>query len=161
VTVNPVADSWVLQSDAAKNNGGDSALKVDSKSGGNARALVRFDLPAIPAGCDVVTAKLRLYAASYKDGRTLQAIPLAAAWTETGVTWGNQPATTGTAATTTSGFGYRDWTVTSQVQAMYTPGTNHGFLIRDASENGGGLDQAFNSREKGTDNPPQLVISFD
>jgi large repetitive protein len=77
------------------------------------------------------------------------------------VTWGNQPATTGSAAPTTSGFGYRNWTVTSQVQAMYAPGTNHGFLIRDAAENGGGLDQAFHSREKGTDNPPQLVISFD
>ena len=82
VTVTSVADSWVLQSDAAKNNGGDSVLKVDSKSGGNARALVRFDLPAIPAGCDVVTAKLRLYASSYKDGRTLQAIRLGATWTE-------------------------------------------------------------------------------
>ena len=54
VTVNPVADSWVLQSDAGKNNGGDSVLKVNSKSGGNARALVRFNLPAIPAGCDVI-----------------------------------------------------------------------------------------------------------
>ncbi|HEV2902653.1 MAG TPA: DNRLRE domain-containing protein, partial [Gaiellaceae bacterium] len=160
-TVNPVADSWVLQSDAAKNNGADSVLKVDSKSGGNARALVRFNLPTLPAGCDVVTAKLRLYAASYKDGRTLQAIPLAAAWTENLVTWGNQPLTTGTAATTPSGFGYRDWTVTTQVQGMYAPGANHGFLIRDATENGGGMDQAFNSREKLTDNPPQLVVSYD
>ena len=153
VTVTSVADSWVLQSDPAKNNGTDSVLKLDSKSGSNSRALVRFNLPTIPAGCDVVTARLRLYAASYKDGRTLQAIPLGAAWTETGVTWGNQPATSGTAATTTSGFGYRDWTVTSQVQAMYTPGANHGFLIRDASENGGGFDQAFHSREKLTRQP--------
>jgi hypothetical protein len=161
VTVNPVADSWVLQSDAAKNNGGDSVLKVDSKSGSNARALVKFNLPTIPAGCDVVSAKLRLYASSYKDGRTLQAFRLGASWGENGVTWANQPATTGTAATTTSGFGYRDWTVTSQVQAMYAPSANYGFLIRDASENAGGLDQAFNSREKGTDNPPELVVTFD
>jgi hypothetical protein len=51
-----------------------------------------------------------------KDGRTLPAIPLAAAWTETGVTWGNERLTSGTAATAPSGFGYRDWTVTSQVQ---------------------------------------------
>jgi hypothetical protein len=102
-----------------------------------------------------------VYASSYKDGRTLQAIPLGAAWTETGVTWANQPATSGTAATARSGFGYREWTVTSQLQTMYTPGANNGFLIRDASENGGGLDQGFHSREKGIDNPPQLVISID
>ena len=52
-----------------------------------------------------------------------------------------------------------NWSVTSQVQAMYS-GTNTGFLIRDASENGPGADQQFNSREKGADNPPQLVISY-
>ena len=162
ITVTSVADSWVLQSDAAKNNGGDSVLKLDSKSGSNARALVRFNLPTLPAGCDVVSAKLRLYASSYKDGRTLQAIPLAAAWTENLVTWGNQPATSGTAATTTSGFGYREWTVTTRIQAMYAPGgVNHGFLIRDATENAGGMDQAFHSREKLTDNPPQLVVQYD
>jgi large repetitive protein len=161
VTVNPVADSWMLQSSPDSNYGNDSILKLDSKSGGNARALVRFNLPTIPAGCDVVTAKLRLYASSYKDGRTLQAIPLGASWLESSVTWNNQPATSGTAASTTSGFGYREWAVTSQVQAMYAPGANNGFLIRDASENGGGLDQGLHSREKLTDNPPQLVISFD
>jgi hypothetical protein len=102
-----------------------------------------------------------MYASSYKDGRTLRAIPLGAAWTESGVTWNNQPLASGTAASTTSGFGWREWTVTSQVLAMYAPGANHGFQIRDAAENGGGLDQAFHSREKGTDNPPQLVVSFD
>jgi hypothetical protein len=75
------------------------------------------------------------------------------------VTWNNQPATTGTAATTSSGSGYRQWTVTSQVQAMYAAGANHGFLIRDASESGGGAEQQFHSREKG-ESMPQLVITF-
>ena len=58
----------------ASNFGTDSNLKVDGKSGNtNARALVRFTLPAIPAGCQVTGATLRLYAASYKENRTLQA----------------------------------------------------------------------------------------
>ncbi len=74
--------------------------------------------------------------------------------------WSNQPLTTGTAATVASGSGYREWTVTQQIQAMYAPGANHGFLIRDATENGTGLDQVFHSREKGTDNPPRLVLTF-
>jgi hypothetical protein len=160
VTLGAAADSWVLQSSATQNYGTDSGLKVDTKSGSNARALYRFNLPAIPAGCQVTSAKLRLYATSYKTGRTLQASRLAAPWTETGVNWSNQPATTGTAATVASGSGYREWTVTQQVQAMYAPGANHGFLIRDATENGSGLDQVFHSREKGTDNPPRLVLTF-
>ena len=58
----------------------------------------------------MTSATLRLYAASYKTGRTLQAWRLAAPWTESGVNWNNQPPTTGTAATVASGSGYREWT---------------------------------------------------
>jgi large repetitive protein len=159
VTLGANADSWILQSSASSNYGQDSVLKVDTKSGGNARALVRFNLPAIPSGCQVTDAKLRLYASSYKTGRTLQAIPLAAAWTEANVRWNNQPATTGTATTTASGSGYREWAVTAHVGGAYANG-NFGWLIRDNAENGGGLEQGFHSREKGTDNPPRLVITF-
>jgi hypothetical protein len=160
VTLGAAADSWILQDSANQNYGTDGGLKVDTKSGGNARAAVRFNLPAIPAGCQVTNAKLRLYAASYKTGRTLHALRLLTAWTESALTWNNQPQTTGAAATVASGSGYREWTVTSQVQAMYAPGGNHGFLVRDSVENGTGLDQVFNSREKGTDNPPRLVLTF-
>jgi hypothetical protein len=160
VTLGAAADSWILQDSANQNYGTDGGLKVDTKSGGNARAAVRFNLPAIPAGCQVTNAKLRLYAASYKTGRTLHALRLLTAWTESALTWNNQPQTTGAAATVASGSGYREWTVTSQVQAMYAPGANHGFLVRDSVENGTGLDQVFNSREKGTDNPPRLVLTF-
>lgn len=49
----------------------------------------------------------------------------------------NQPATIGAAATTTSGAGWREWSVAAAVQAMYPSGTN-GFLIRDATEGGAG-----------------------
>jgi large repetitive protein len=50
--------------------------------------------------------------------------------------------------------------VTDHVRAMYAPGANHGFLVRDATENGAGLDQVLHSREKGTDNPPRLVLTL-
>jgi hypothetical protein len=36
---------------------------------------------------------------------------------------------------------------------------NHGFLVRDATEGGGGFEQQFHSREKG-ETPPTLVIQF-
>jgi len=151
VTVGGDRDSWVLQSAAANHFGLDSVLKVDSKSGSsNARALVRFNLPAVPAGCQVTGVKLRLYASSYKSGRTLQAFRLNGNWTETGVTWSNQPTTTGTAATapSRSSAGYMEWTVTSQeVQSMYS-GSNHGFLIRDATETAAATSRA-STVEKG------------
>jgi N-acetylglucosamine-6-sulfatase len=153
------ADSWVLQDSATSNYGNDSNLKVDSKAGANARALLSFPLPAIPQGCDVTDARLRLYASSFKSGRTLQVLRLGGAWTETGVTWSNQPAATGAATTAGSRAGWVEWSVTSQVRNMYSQG-NHGFLVRDSVESGNGVDQQFHSREKGTDQPPALVITF-
>jgi hypothetical protein len=61
-------------------------------------------------------------------------------------------------ATVASGSGYREWSVAAQVANMYA--ANNGFLVRDATENGNGIEQGFHSREKGTDNPPQLVVTF-
>jgi hypothetical protein len=159
VTASANADSWIEQSSPSSNKGTDSILKVMSKSGNsNLRALVRFTLPTMPAGCVIDTATLRLYAGSSKSGRTLQALRLTATWTENGVTWANQPTTSGAAATVASGSGYRQWNVASIVQAMYSSGANHGFLIRDASENQD-AEQQFYAKEKG-EQPPQLVLTF-
>jgi hypothetical protein len=162
VTLAADADSWVLENSPDSNYGDDTVLKVDSKDDANARALVHFDLASsIPSGCQVEDAALRLYASAYKEGRTLQALSLGEAWTEPDVTWETQPPPDEVAPSTTapSGAGYVEWDVTSQAQAMHA-GANHGFLIRDAVEDGGGFDQGFNSREKAPDNPPQLVVSF-
>lgn len=158
VTLNAVADSWIDQGSSSSNKGTDSTLKVMSKSGSNLRALVRFDLPDLAEGCAVSSATLRLNATSSRSGRTLQAIRVAAPWTENAVTWGNQPATTGTPATTSSGSGWRTWTVTQQVNAMYTANAEHGFLVRDANENND-HEQQFRSREGGS-NAPQLVLTI-
>jgi large repetitive protein len=160
ITLSADADAWIDQGSPSSNKGTDSILKVNAKSSNNNRALVRFALPASPpAGCVVQSATLRLYAASWTTNRTLQVLRINASWSENGVTWSNQPATTGTAATTTSGNGYRQWTVTEQVQAMYAAGANHGFLVRDATEGGPGREQQFHGREKG-ESMPQLVVTF-
>ena len=159
MTVSTNADAWINQGSPSDNKGDDSILKVMSKSGGdNLRALVNFPMPQMPAGCVVDTATLRIYADSASSGRTLQAFRLASSWSENNVTWNNQPSTTGTAATTTSSSGWREWAVASQVQAMYDTAGHHGFLIRDAVENQDNEQQLF-SREKG-ENPPQLIVTF-
>jgi parallel beta-helix repeat protein len=158
VTVTTNADAWIDSGSTSQNKGTDSVLKVRSKSGGINRAVVRFTLPAIPSGCVLQSATLQMHAKSAVNGRTLQAFALGgAAWTENGVTWANQPTTSGAAATTTSGTGWRNWAVAAQVSAMYA-GTNNGFLIRDASENND-HEQQFDSREAGA-NAPRLVLVF-
>jgi hypothetical protein len=160
-TVTASADSWIDQASPGTNKGADSVLKVTSKSPNlNTRGVVQFNLPALPSGCGVTGATLRLHNKSPVAGRTLEALQNNAAWTETGVTWTNQPATTGGAATATTpgSAGWMQWSVTSQVQAMYS-GSNYGFKVRDQTEDGPGIEQQFDSREAST-NPPELVIDI-
>jgi hypothetical protein len=157
-TVTPTADSWISQNAASTNYGTDVDLQITSKNAQNARSLVTFSFPALPAGCWVTDATLRLYAKSSSNGRTIDAYRINAAWTETGVTWGNQPGTTGTGASNLSGSGWQTWPVTAHVQTMYTE-SNLGFILIDASEDHpGGRTQVYASREDAND--PELVVTW-
>jgi len=156
VVVDVGRDSWVLQSSPGKNYGSAGDMKVNPKSGNVAQALVRFQLPDIPAGCVVTKAELRLFASSYKNNRTLEAVRLAADWQENQVTWQNRPPLDGNVVTTASGKGWRTWDVTPQVRWQYN-NENHGFLIRD--QKSGDNEQVFRTRENGN-NAPRLVVTF-
>ncbi len=157
ITLSAMADAWVDQNSSSSNKGTDSILKVVSKrDGNNARALVRFDMPAVPAGCGVASATLRLYAASAQAGRTLHALGAGSSWSETRVTWEDRPSTAGTAATAAAGTGYVEWNVTRLLVEMIGAATNHGFVIRDAEENAD-AEQQFHAREKDSQ-PPQLIV---
>lgn len=164
VTVPAIADSYVDQDMPGMNFGTDGSLKVRTQLlgalgislGGEWWTLVRFTLPATPPLCAVTNAKLRLFASAASPGRTLSAYRVAASWGETTVNWTNKPATAGTAVTTTSGTGYREWIVTG----LYSLSAS-GFLVRD---DGGSLlsmhQQLFNSHEAAS-NRPELVVTFE
>jgi hypothetical protein len=65
----------------------------------------------------------------------LPAVPqVSAPWNGNGVTWRNQPATTGAAVTTTSGSGWRERNVAPNVRSIYDSGLKYDFLICDASD---------------------------
>ena len=91
-TLGANADSWIDQSSPDANKGTDSELKVMSKGpANNIRALVRFTHPALANGCVVTDAKLRLHAGSAAGGRTIEALRVTGGWSESAVTWNNQP----------------------------------------------------------------------
>ncbi len=74
----------------------DPTLKIVSKGPAhNTRGLVRFNLPALPAGCAVESATLRLHLNALATDRVLEAWQVGGSWSEGGVTWDNQPATVG------------------------------------------------------------------
>src|SRR5918992_1109714 len=151
-----VADSWVDLNSTLANKGSDAVLDVS----GDARALVRFELPpSVPEGCVIESARLRLYADSGAEGFKVEAVRAAAPWSETAVNWENQPGPTGSAITAWSIDGHMTWNVTAHVREMIG-GVNNGWLVRDALD---GTDLAgghgFYAREKG-EFPPQVVINF-
>jgi hypothetical protein len=115
---------------------------------------------SVPAGCAIQSATLRLHSPSATNGRTLQAFVLSTSWTENGITWANQPTTTGTAATTPSGSGQRNWDVTSQVTVNFTNVANNGFLIRDSAEGGTGFEQQFQARNGSQGQRPVLIVTY-
>jgi hypothetical protein len=155
-------DTYVRQDQATNNFGSANDLYVQSRDGSrNRRALVYVPLPSKPAGCLVSSAILRLHATTVTSGRTIQAYRAAASWTESGITWNNQPAAVGSPATSDSGSttGWKEWNVTALVDLMYS-GSNNGFVLKDATENlAAAPDQVYDSREGGS-NDAELIVSF-
>ncbi len=162
-TVTASKDAYVDQASSGTNYGGSPDLFVQSKTGSaNQRTLVGFNLPSIPAGCTVTGAYLRMFSSAAVNGRTIEAYRAGGSWTESGaggVTWSTAPTAAGAAATAPSGTGWREWDVLSQVQTMYSPGPDDGFLLKDQTENAAASpQQKYESKENTND--PQLVVTF-
>lgn len=161
-TLTASGDSWIDSSATAGTNGG-ASLFIRSWLSVNQRALVRFALPALPVGCVLSAAELRVYNTSPVAGRTIDVYrgdPTAPLWAETTVTWANQPPAVGAAvpSTTISTAGWQTWMVTDHVLDHYA-GINNGLILRDANENSAGTsEQKYSSREGA--NPPRLVLTW-
>jgi hypothetical protein len=153
-------DTWIDQASPTASNGTSSDLFVASEQNKNRRALVRFNIGSLPAGCKVTSAELRLSASASSSGRTLQAYRAGATWAESSSPGWPGPALLGTAATAFSGSTVT-WTtgIAPLVQAMYTSG-NFGFAIKDQTEGSATkIEQKFQSREHSS-TKPRLVIGF-
>ncbi len=142
VTLQPsAADSWVEQKDPDKNYYNDTLMYVDSKTNNeNRRSFVRFDLSSIPNGSTVSSANLSLFVKDCASvSRTLEVQRLSATWTESTITWNNQPSVSGSAVTTSTGTTkevWLTWNVTSDVLEFIQnqTATNYGWRIKDQTE---------------------------
>jgi hypothetical protein len=180
-------DATVRQASPNGNVGAANSVSVSSASGANQRIYIRFDLslcsPAIPATAIVRLATLRLFMTAVPAAcRTLDLYRVTASWTETGVTWNNQPfGTTINNPPTASRSGSFDVGTPAgclnQSTGVYVTGanpttdvaswvsgasTNLGWMIRDDTE--GSVTTrttTFSSKEAATvSQVPQLVITY-
>jgi hypothetical protein len=186
-TTSAVVDANVRQGSPTTNFGTVTSTNVSSGSGINQRAYLRFDLttcvPAIPSGAVVRLATLRLYLTGVPAAcRTIDVYAATASWTETGITWNNQPFgsainnpatgsrsgsfTVGTPAgcqNQATGTYLVGGTVTSDVAAFVAGSvTNFGWMLRDDTEGSFTTRTVtFSNKELATvGQAPQLVVTY-
>jgi hypothetical protein len=112
----------------------------------------------------VSSAVLSLYARTPTAGRTIdvyRGLSTAPAWTSAAITWGTQPAASGTAVGSASRAtaGWQSWTVTAHVQDQYANG-NNGFVVMDHAENAGvAVDQVYDDLQTPA-TAPSLVVTW-
>lgn len=162
-------DAYVDQALTTQNFGTANTVEVWAGNLQARRVLVKFTGPTEPASaCTVQSAVLKLWVSTYPgQARTYNAYRITADWTETAVTWTNQPSTDATAyATSVPASGsaaYLEFNVVEIARDWYDDdpaATNYGILVRDSNEGGVvPVKTIFEAREPGT-NPPQLVVAF-
>ncbi|MBI2168263.1 MAG: DNRLRE domain-containing protein [Actinobacteria bacterium] len=167
---NPDADAYVDQVLSTTNFGTGTSVDVRSLLLGNRRTHVHFDLSpcSIPASATVVSAYVKLYLSTApSSSRTYDAYRITGSWTETGVTWGNQPSVAALASAsastgTTSGVTL-EWNVTSDVAAFVAgSATNYGWRVGDLLEsNALAITGTFSAREHATSGQrPILLVTY-
>jgi hypothetical protein len=186
-TATAVADATAQQALATTNFGATTSLIVSSGTAINQRIYLKFDLtacnPAIPASAIVRLATLRLYMTAVPAAcRTLDIFKVTAAWTETAVTWNNQPfgttinnpatgsrsgsfnvGSTAGCQNLAAGAYLVGGTLTTDVASFVSgASSNLGWMIRDDVEGSATTRTAtFAAKELGTvAQEPQLVVTY-
>lgn len=165
-TLNAVADTYVDQQSKNNNFGSSTSLLVSNGTTKAKRTFVRFDVAScVPANALVLTTQLSLYlAAAPTVNKTWELHRVTASWTESGVTWNNQPgvaasATASITTGTTDGV-WTTWDVLGDVQGFADGTANEGWRVWDQNEaqnpDRGG---SFSSREAAS-NTPSLSITY-
>jgi len=184
------ADATLNQASATTNYSGLPTLTVSSHSGNrNERALVQFDLSALP-NVGVKAASMSLYFQSFPGAaRTYGTYGVTSFYSEGGVSWTNRFSTATPASTTPWGAAGGDYNgtatntqtipsngtscpattptkvtfnVTNDILTAYNGGTNFGEEIKDSAENSGtARTTVFYSKEAANSAcAPQLQLTY-
>ncbi len=147
VTVAPMADARVLAAYPTTNFGSVSRLDVDSPG---EQSFLRFDLTGVSG--TVQRATLRLFVRNgSSNGPSLYRT--SAAWTETAITWNNQPPPIGAAIADLGAATAGTWSEFDLTGHVTGNGSYDLVLLADSTD---GIQ--FDSREGGS--PPQLVVTM-
>lgn len=161
IDLNPVADSFVNDGYAGSNYGSADSL-ITSATPVIRSSFLKFDLSPLPSGATVDNTTLHLYLYNTEQAvdTTLICRRVTADWSESGITWNNQPGedTTSQANSTVStALNWKEWNVTDIVRNWHSGSwSNYGLKILSS---GGAKSHSFRSREY-TSNKPILTINY-
>ncbi len=149
----PVADAFVNGAKQHRKTNYGTATTIEVDKSPNVRSFLRFEV-SLPQGATITGASLVLYTttASALGGWTLYKVA-DTSWTETGITYDNQPTLGALLGTSGAWYGCPCVTQVSIAAANLTHGLNS-FAITTATNS----HKSFHSRE-GT-NVPQLVVTY-
>jgi hypothetical protein len=167
VTLTVTADATVNSANPSTNYGTASTLEVQLSARTVQRTLLQFDVRGgLPTGAVIESARLEMYLTASSGEPRVQctAANLAASWSESTVTWNNQPKTADpmtlpfwVSATLNE---WQSWDVTAIAQAWYS-GPEYGLVL-------GGVDGAPDFQRTFTSAelpiaylPPRLVVQYD
>ncbi|HVK23634.1 MAG TPA: DNRLRE domain-containing protein [Actinokineospora sp.] len=153
-TFNPVADTYVDSSHTSTNYGTSGQLGVDNSS--VKRTFLRFNVTGVTG--TVTGAKLRVHVdsvanAQSPNGGTYRLLSNTT-WSETGVTYNNQPAIDGATLGSLGAVSQNTW---YEINVLAQISGNGIYSIGVTSSNNDGAD--FDSRESGSATAPQLVLT--
>lgn len=147
-TLNPTADAKVDAS-TPTTNFGTTALRVDASP--DVRSYLKFDASAITGTVD--SATLQIWATSAQSVGFDVYAESDSTWTETGLTYANQPSTIGAKLGSSGAVAAGTWKTIDVTSWFSTPGVRS-IVLRTTSSTA----LALSSREDPT-HPPQLVIT--
>ena len=139
-TLYPTDDSYVNEAGGDNNYGLSHSLRVESDNSNTQRTFLKFDLSSIPTGSTINSATLYLY--QYKAAgdsiRAYEIRKISNTWSESTITWNNQPGYFGVTSTTNvnTNDGWKTWNVKSDVQSFVSGSPNNGWVIKDGTEVG-------------------------
>jgi hypothetical protein len=161
MTIAPIADTYVRDGSSSDQNFGMATMLTvgsDPQVGLNGHIFLKFDLTGV---WGVRKAKLRLFGNLTAPGGKSRVSVHAedtGSWTETGLTWNNQPVAGAAGDTIKVGNQeqYWEWNLTELVQSRVATG-QYTLDLELQNDETTSAPANFNSREA-TDNKPQLIV---
>ena len=173
VTLQPDAadgkDAYVYEGDPDDNRGTSEQICASGQTYFN-RLYIQFDMSGIPSTAIVTSADLGLYYHNNSGGATQGSVGahrVTGSWSETTITWNDQPNSASTAvdvrsvpAAATNSFRY--WYIDDLVQGWIDGSmTNRGVMLKDTDEATGEGYKCFRSSDYATASQhPKLIIYY-